>query len=243
MKKSLVIKKIVFLSVALLLLNILSAYAIVPSEPHPANAIWIEPSTITLTDYNIGDKFNITAYLNMTTLEEGANGITTWQVTVYYNTTYINATRAGLTGTDGITSELFEGKYTLPVISIEPSESWVGCGETLLGADYVPVPVVASLCWIEFEVIALEPQPVQFALNISVRKGKFLEWLTFVLDDVIVDPKDPSKYNSYPPHSMQLYDGMVVPEFSSFLLMAILMSLTLAVTIFHKKNIRNFKHR
>ncbi|MEM2994795.1 MAG: hypothetical protein QXI91_02100 [Candidatus Bathyarchaeia archaeon] len=197
MKKSPATKAAVLLSVVLLLLSNPLTHAIVPSEPHPANAIWIEPSTITLTDYNIGDKFNITAYLNMTTLEEGANGITTWQVVVYYNTTYINATRVGFTGPGYTVSELFQGKTAQPATRIEPDKKRAGCGEALIGAtNYVPVPVVASLCWIEFEVIALEPQPVQFALNID-------NSLTFVGDDVL-----PPNY--YPPSGdTGLYDATV----------------------------------
>ncbi|MEM2994796.1 MAG: CARDB domain-containing protein [Candidatus Bathyarchaeia archaeon] len=188
------IKHLTILSIAFLLLNILPVYAIVPSEPHPANAIWIEPSTITLTDYNIGDKFNITAYLNMTTLEEGAIGITAWQVVVYYNTTYIKATRVGFTGPGYTVSELFSGHSTVPSTKIEPSKSRVGCGETLLGADYVPVPVVASLCWIEFEVIALQPQPIKFKLNID-------NPLTYICDDIP---------NYYPPSgNTELYDATV----------------------------------
>jgi hypothetical protein len=195
MNKFSLIKPLTLLSVAFLLLNILPAYAMAPSEPHPANAIWIEPSEIDLTTYSIGDKFNVTAYVNMTTLEPEANGISAWQVVLYYNTTYINATRAGFTAKT--TSELFQGHGTIPSIKIEPDKKRVGCSETLLGADYVSVPVCASLCWIEFEVKALQPQPIKFALNIN-------NSLTYICDNISPNP------NHYPPYGdTKLYDAIV----------------------------------
>jgi hypothetical protein len=231
------IKTLILFGLAFFLLNI-PVYAIAPSVSHPGNAIWIEPPTIDLTGKSIGYKFNVTAYVNMTTLESGALGITVWQVTLYYNTTYINATRVGLTGTDGVTSELFEGKYTYPHIVIEPDKSRVGCGETLLSADYVSVPVLASLCWIEFEVLALQPQPIDFKLNINCTSAEG-EYLTYVGDDI---PFPDTNY--YPPcGGAQLYNATVVPEFSPFLSVAVLMFLTLVITIFHKKSARNLKLR
>jgi hypothetical protein len=217
-------KAVVFLGIAFLLLSILPAYASAPNEPHLANAMWVEPSTITLTDYDVGDKFNVTIWTNMTTLEPDADGIYSWQVVIYYNTTYINATRVGLTGTGGMTSELFEGYTTFSYSLIE--ENYTSCYESLLGEeDYLPVPASGSLCWFEFEVLALEPLPIEFALNINNT------------DTWIVD----NKLNSYPPYDNTLYDATVVPEFSPFLSVAILMFLTLVIAIFHGKITRNLK--
>jgi hypothetical protein len=191
MKKISATKILSFFSIAFLLLTILQAYASVPGEPHPGNAVWVEPSTITLTDYAVGDKFNVTIWLNMTTLKEGGQGIVAWQTVLYYNTTYINATRAGYTS--GSTSQLFAGHQVFPA-PIRIEADYVGCGETLLGVtDYVPVPVCASLAWMEFEVIALTPQPINFKLNINNEDTKIIDLAS----------------NQYPPSSITIYDALV----------------------------------
>ncbi|MFX0091696.1 MAG: hypothetical protein ACFFBD_08020, partial [Candidatus Hodarchaeota archaeon] len=79
--------------------------ASIPSELHPANTIWIEPSSVTIA--NIGDKFNITVWLNVTQKSFA------WQIKLYFNSTYLNATRLGYT--NGNKSAFFTEFSPMPV--------------------------------------------------------------------------------------------------------------------------------
>ena len=93
------IKKPVLLIIALMLcifslatINIpKQAQALTPSEPHNANAMWIEPSLIELnaSETPIGYKFNVTVWVNSSKQVKG------WQIWLVYPNAYINATRCG----------------------------------------------------------------------------------------------------------------------------------------------------
>jgi len=213
-------------SIIFLLLSICPAYAGVSSEPHKANAMWVEPSTINLKAYTVGQKFNITVWANMTTLVVGipqALGIDTWQVKLYFNKAYINAKRTGYTG--GTTSQFFQGLSTTPVTPIIDNVlGYVLHGETCAPSNK-PVPCSGSLFWIEFNVTALTPDPINFKLNITNSN-------TALVDD---------QGNFYPPDgSITKYNGIVIPEFSQLLAVVSLMVLTL-VTVILKKSTRKLK--
>lgn len=212
------------LSVVFLLLNTIPVYASEPSEPHPANAMWVEPSTINLLTFSVGDRFNVTVWVNMSTLVEGASGIDTWQVRLYYNTTYLKALRVGLTG--GTTSQLFSGLSTTtadPIIQ----QNYVFWGETTLGAAYKPVPCYGSLMWIEFNVTSLTPEPINFELSI-------LNAYSWVADD---------QGNKYPPKGqLDRYNSIVIPEFPQPLVVASLMVLTLVAIIANKKSVQKTRY-
>ena len=144
----------VFSVAAMLLLSVSTAFAGVPNEPHNANAIWIDPSTVSLTTANpahkIGYKFNITVWANMTTLLPGASGIDTWQAKVYFNNSQLKALRTGYTG--GTKSQFFQGLSTTPVTPlIDNPHGYVLHGETC-SPSYKATPCSGSLIWIEFNV-------------------------------------------------------------------------------------------
>lgn len=223
MKKISVTGVFAFLGLAFLLLNTLSVYASGPSEPHPGNAIWVEPSTIDLTAYTVGEKFNVTLWANVTNVISSEGKIDSWQIMLYYNTTYLNATRAGYTA--GGTSELFQGYYTTPVNpEINTTAGYVMYFETI-APDGKSVPCSGSLCWIEFEVIALVPQPIEFPLNITNSDTWICDFDGYY----------------YPPNTINQYNSTVIPEFSPSLAVAGLMILTLVAAILRKKSIRKTK--
>jgi hypothetical protein len=181
-------KAIMMLLAAMLLVSVIPAFA-QPYVPHNANAIWLEDNNVpywavNLTTANplhtLGYKFRVTAYINWSTLEGAAVGISAWQVVLYYNTAILNVTGAGFTADGGAKSQLFSGHSTTPSIKIEPDKKRVGCGETLFGADYVSVPVVASLCWIEFNVTAV-PTKTETLLTDTF---DITNDLTYVLDNL-----------------------------------------------------------
>ncbi|MFW9992316.1 MAG: hypothetical protein ACFFD4_09740 [Candidatus Odinarchaeota archaeon] len=119
-----------------------------PSEPHSANAMWLEPSSVITA--KLGAKFNVTAYMNLTQKSF------TWQIKLSYNSTYLNATRAGYT--NGSTSAFFAGHSPVSITPrIDNEEGYILGGETLLGSDE-RVPGYGSLMWVEFDLIKLPPQ-------------------------------------------------------------------------------------
>ena len=161
------------LIVAMLLVTSFLAIADIPSEPHNANAIWIEPSTVSLTTANplhtIGYKFNITVWLNMSTLVSPAVGVDTWQVKVFFNPAHLHAVRTGYTNTTASRSDLFELFPTTPVIPIINNVAgYVFHGETC-APNYRAAPCYGSLCWIEFNVTAVpaEGQTMSDVFNIK----------------------------------------------------------------------------
>jgi len=108
----------------------------------PANAIWLEPSTIPLMGKSVGYKFNVTAWINLTSTSF------TWQVKCNFDGTVFRATRGGYTA--GSKSQFFSGHST--VNSTFPiSSSSVAIGESLIGTDSRSAGS-DSLCWFEFEL-------------------------------------------------------------------------------------------
>ena len=173
MKKS---KLIITFLIPCLFITVLSLGLSTPSEPHPANAMWIEPSTIQFytNTTSVGYRFNVTVWINLTSNPTGVCG--GWQFKLIYDPTYLNATRAGYTGgtpyAPGTTpgkSEFFNNVSTLPLTPyfgpdyVQVGETWMGVG------DMRHVPGYGSLAWVEFEIIA-EPSPgeeITVTLDIS----------------------------------------------------------------------------
>jgi len=181
--------------------------------------MWVEPSTINLAAYTVGQKFNITVWVNMSTVLSPAVGIDTWQVMLYYNLTYINATRTGYTG--GSTSQLFKSLTTVPVAPIIES-NYVFHGESCVYPNYKPVPCYGSLIWIEFKVTAVTPLPINFSLSITN------------VDSWVAD----NEGLYYPPDgSITQHNGTVIPEFSSLVAVS-LIALSLVPFILNKKSLR-----
>jgi len=128
-----------------------------PVEPHQADSIWIEPSTIVLSAYEIhvGDKFNVTIWLNVTSQD-----MYTWQFKLYYNTSQLTATRAGYTGPGGAYSEWATYRTGGGTGAVAPviEEDYVLFAESCLADYYVPKGTCASLAWVEFEIIEAPPE-------------------------------------------------------------------------------------
>ena len=131
-------------------------------ELHSADAMWIAPSYINLTNYSVGQKFNITIWLNRSSTS------TAWQIGLIYRKTYLNATRTGYTA--GTTSEFFQGKSTIPVSpkfgSLNATHNQVLFGEAILIPPYKE-PGYGSLCWIEFEILEKPAEPFMDYLTLD----------------------------------------------------------------------------
>ncbi|MEM3361565.1 MAG: hypothetical protein QXV85_10225, partial [Candidatus Bathyarchaeia archaeon] len=159
------IRKIILLIASLAVLAIIatSVYASEPSEPHDADAIWIEPSTIDITGVSVGYKFNVTVWANASKETAG------WQILLYYQRAYLNITRVGYTA--GSKSEFFQDISVIaagPVLPYDENSTHSSLlyGEAWMSGPYRS-PGYGSLCWIEFEVIAQPPEGVNIPLDIK----------------------------------------------------------------------------
>jgi hypothetical protein len=169
------------LSTLLILAMVMSAipaFAGTPSEPHNANAMWIEPATISLTTANpshtIGYKFNITLAVNISVTEE----VGAWQARVNFNPAYVKADRAGLTGTGGLKSNWFQPFSCFAAdLTIDNVTGYVFWGETILGAA-VTNTGAGTLCWIEFEVVAVPGKNEEITMTFVIDRAK-----SYVLDE------------------------------------------------------------
>jgi hypothetical protein len=146
------IKKVFVISTLSLaiLMSFLPTLSADGAEPHTADAIWIEPSTLSFYTYatSVGDKFNVTLWVNLT----GDSFL--WQFHLNFNKTQLNATRAGYTGSVSDWATHRTGGGTVPVVPLIDNDiGYVEHGESCSGVDYVPGPVVASLAWTEFEIL------------------------------------------------------------------------------------------
>jgi hypothetical protein len=140
---------------------------------HNPNSMWIDPEAISFNEYNaaVGTRFNVTAWVNVD------NASFNWEVTMLFNTTLLQATRAGLTA--GSTSQFYAGHSTFsPGAVIDNATGSVLIGETLL-ADDSGAPGNGSLAWFEFEIIAAPNSTVTSltcALDISDTDNNFILW-------------------------------------------------------------------
>ncbi len=114
------------------------------------NTMWIEPSSVNITGLSIGDKFNVTVWINLT------ESCGAWQFRLLYDKSFLNATRCGYTA--GSKSDFFKDIITLPVEPVFDVENdthdYVTHGESWMmgdprGSGY------GSLSWIEFEIMAV----------------------------------------------------------------------------------------
>jgi len=196
-------------AIAMLVLTVFPVFAGVPSEPHPANSMWVEPSTIDLTNgTSVGFKFNVTVWVNVTSVPSVNQVVGAWQYAVVYNKTQLNATRTGYTA--GAKSQFFENitSYLPPGAPsrgtanathnyIMHAESWLAGPKRVLG--------YGSLGWVEFEVIAVPPAGEVWTSYISPRTTGTPRCK--ILDDVAGE----ASFNGYP----SLY---IIPEFPLMLL-------------------------
>jgi hypothetical protein len=206
---------IAFLGIAIILLNVFPAYANGPSEPHNADAMWVEPSSIDLGGVSVGHLFNITIAVNITSTEE----VGTWQAKVLFNSTYLNAVKAGYTGVGK--SNWFKDFSTMPVDPvINNVAGFVLHGESLVGVAQLS-PGAGTLFWIEFNVTSVSTGFLTLVFNMTA---------TYATEDTFIGD---GIYYTFTP-----YDGIaIIPEFSSLILVSSLMVLTLVAVALNKKSI------
>jgi hypothetical protein len=191
-----------------------------PAEPHNANALWVEPSSITIdvNKINVGYKFNVTVWVNLT-----VNSFL-WQVKIYFNNSYFNATRLGYTAgsvSDWATHRT--GGATVPVSPvIDNAKGYVLLGESCLGNDYVPGPIAASLMWVEFQLKEMPPID-HLNINFSAPYGED----TFVYD---------TDLNTITMSSISGADIPVIPEFTWATLLVLISVTTTMVAITPKRS-------
>jgi hypothetical protein len=119
-----------------------------PTVLYAANAMWIEPNQSACA---IGNRFNVTVWLNIT---EDVFGC---QVALLYNRTHLMCTRANHTST----GNYFEGHgVDIPSNSPRIDTSFLGNGSLLayegcLSLDFIAGPHSGTLIWAEFEVLTL----------------------------------------------------------------------------------------
>ena len=161
---------------------------------HPSDSMWIEPSVVDATGMSVGDKFNVTVWLNVST------NVAAWQFRLIYEEAYLDVTRYGLTGTGGSISQFFEksGTETWGILSSEGSHN-----ET---HDYIMIGEVwksgpwgrgcGSLAWLEFQIKA-EPEPPTLTLDIATAHHPPTS------DTYVIDPSE----DEIP---LNVYNGLVV---------------------------------
>jgi hypothetical protein len=196
--------------------TIAPTYAGIPAEPHKANAMWIEPSSISFTPANatVGTKFNVTVAMNIT------KNVYVYSIGIQYNRTQIKATRAAFT--EPPTSNYFTGHTTTasgPVIDT----SYLGNGSVLAsescsGTDYIPGPNNGTLIWVEFQFLQAPIPGGTLVFNMSRYLGSSD---TGVSDELLVSI------------AITVYDATypIVPEFYALILPAFLALTALAVIL------------
>jgi hypothetical protein len=126
------------------------------------DCMWIEPVNINLIDKPLGYTFNVTVWLKIS-----SSASFTWQMKLCFDPTFLRAKRAGYTA--GTVSEWATHRIGGATVSTSPyidnTKGYVLHGESCMGEYYVPAPVTASLCWIEFQVVGTPP--VKSMLSIS----------------------------------------------------------------------------
>jgi len=125
-----------------------------PSQPHNADAMWVEPSdsNFDANTTSVGFKFNVTVAMNFT------EDTFAWQAVLYYNATQLNATRVGATAPP--TSEFMTGHSTTFSKAIGPGSyppvgdlKSVLAAETCSAPDFVTGPQSGTLFWTEFQIM------------------------------------------------------------------------------------------
>ena len=215
------------LLILLLSLMIIPVYASVPSEPHNADAMWVEPSSITFTPANatVGQKFNVTVWLNITSANVFSHSIG-----LRYNRTQLKGVRGGFTSPPG--SEFMKPNATTPAGPIIDT-SYLGNGtvlatETCSGEDFIPTPRVGSLIWIEFEIL-LMPTEGEYTSKFDITRDYPGD--TWVFDQ------------NLNPIEITTHDGnyTIIPEFSNLIILLMFFAFTLFALAFEKKRIRKLK--
>lgn len=170
-------KSLTLLIVTMLLMGILPVYAGPPSESNNADAMWVEPSTTSLTtadiDHTIGYLFNVTVAVNITM----ATFVGAWQVKVTYNPAHLDLIDGGYTEIYNMKSNWFQPFSSFGAWPMPTGAGYVQAGETIIGAA-VNETGAGTLIWLTFNVTALPPKGGSLSSSIGIDNAD-----TFVLDE------------------------------------------------------------
>jgi hypothetical protein len=183
-KKGFISATVVLALLLLMFIHIDAINAGVPSQPHPANAIWLEPSELNCTGQVVGYKFNVTAWTN------ASASVFTWQVNITFNPAHVNAIRAGYTKV--AKSEFFENlTSTIPMAPvIDNILGYVLHGESGIWPS-VRDPGYGSLFWAEFEIVAVPPQGTTWSSVLNITNVD-----TYLLNPDLEELPGMNKYNA-----------------------------------------------
>jgi len=188
-----------------------SVFAAVPDEPHAGDAMWIEPSNITLSTatHSVGYRFNVTVWINLTISSAS------WQFKVAYDKNHLNATGAGYTA--GEKSDFYSNITTIPLpfsfASLNGTHNFVlGAESWLMGSNRGPG--YGTLAWIEFEVMVVPPEGEAYTSKIA------MDDVSPTGETYVQDPDAVKiQLNSYE-------STYVIPEFIGFLSLVLIICLT-----------------
>jgi len=174
---------LVVLSIAVL--NVFPVYAGVPTEPHNADAMWIEPSSTSLIvdlTYTVGYRFTVTVCINSTFTCGG------WQFKMLYDKAHLKATGCGYTNATANKSQFMENITTVardPTIGgyYNGTHDYVLHGELWLSGP-MRNPGYGDLSWVEFEVLMLPPRGPYSQLSSMLDISTSYDADTYALDDV-----------------------------------------------------------
>jgi hypothetical protein len=214
---------IITIIATILMLAAIPVYAINPAEPKNANAIWLEPSTITVSGggylvylgaYNAGDRFNVTLFANCSVTCGG------WSIRLTCEKAYLNITGAVYTMPDESKSEYFQNISAIPVnpsiVSLNSTHWRIDYGESWSGTGPKRDPGYGSLCKIEFNVTNTGPIFTTLA---------FADYTGTIRKTYLIDASDNSKVD------LNVYGGQVVPEFNPAILLTILATISIPTAI------------
>jgi len=205
----------VFCVLVISLLMVLPVYASVSEEPHDANAMWIERS---INDFStdtveVGDKFNVTVWANIT-----GSLSASWEFKIAYNKNYFNATGCGYT--NGMKSEFFANITTIPLVPAygmhNTTHDYVLHAELWGLSGPFRNPGYGSLGWVEFAILEIPTEVETFTLDQCL----FYDDETYVQDDL---------GNKIPLDCSNAI--VIIPEFLQFAFFALLMVLTLITSV------------
>jgi hypothetical protein len=166
-----------------------------PSVPHKANALWIEPTTLSFntSTTSVGHLFNVTVFINVT------DKIFMWQVNMTYDPTQLAIIKVRYTGPLGTESDFF---YPLAASSPGPSPrpGSVLIDEALLGG--VAVNGLGGLFWVEFNITAA-PTKGALASTLNITNPEtWVEKLDYTLPPI-------SKFNTPYTYALAIHDVAV----------------------------------
>jgi len=163
---------------AVLLLGIFPVYAGFPTEPHPGNAVWMEPSLLNFTSDVMAppnNKFRITVWVNFTSITAG-DYIGAYGWVIVYNKNLLKFSAWDMTARlppdhpvrpNAKISEWFKsvgmwkveikfsmGAWDADHDYVMPGESWLEKDIGEPDNPKAPEGSYGSTCWIEFEIIS-----------------------------------------------------------------------------------------